>query len=63
MFAAESARLLSLKTSMSLLDYVRLALEHHSINGSNLDLNLPAADTRFMIYLGPGMFSGLQGKK
>jgi hypothetical protein len=56
MFAAESARLFSLKSSFSLLDYVRLGVEYHNITGSTLDLSLPVSDTRFMLYLGPSIF-------
>lgn len=56
LFAPESPRLFSLKSSYSLLDYVKLAIEYHHITGSNLDLNLPVSDTRFMLYLGPSIF-------
>jgi hypothetical protein len=56
LFAPESARLFSVKSSFSLLDYVRLGVEYHQIAGSNLDTSLPGSDTRFMLYLGPSIF-------
>jgi hypothetical protein len=61
-FNARSSRLFSLSGKLSILDPVILSVEHHHIQpgtssfGGRPDPTLPSRDTRFMLFLGPGIW-------
>ena len=56
MMQPAKGNLFSLKTGVSILDFIRVSVEYHEITGAPVELNLPRSDVRVMIAPGPGIF-------
>jgi len=55
-FDPSSGRLFSVGGKLTILDMLILSAEHHQIGPSAQTPGLPSEDTRFMLFLGPGIF-------
>jgi hypothetical protein len=55
-FSAAKGSLFSIRTGVSLLDFIKISVEYHEITGAPVELNLPRSDVRIMISPGPSVF-------